>query len=161
MSGLSAGTRRSEDILIKCAFPSTKFSKHICPRESLVASPSSASSTVEQGERTSGIHHLDLGAAPRFDLRGLSAETSPGDRRLFPCRPSSSGVLAELARMTTRGDAISQLRRVVILEGPSLSGRVGRALLHHQLLLALRDRQALVAAAVPDVISLKAERRGG
>lgn len=67
--------------------------------------------------------------------------------------------MAAIVRMTAREGAVSQLRRVVILEGPSLSRRIGRAFLHHQLLLAFRDRQTLVAATVPDVISLETEVR--
>lgn len=57
--------------------------------------------------------------------------------------------------MTTRKGAVSQLRWVVVFEGPLLSGRGRRALLHHQLLLALRDRQTLVAATVPDMACLE------
>lgn len=91
--------------------------------------------------------------------RDLSAEAGLGDRVSFARQPGVSGdalgALAEIVRMTAREGAVSQLRRIVILEGPLLSRRVQRALFHHQLLLALRDRQALVAAAVPNVISLE------
>lgn len=91
--------------------------------------------------------------------RDLSAEASLGDRVSFAWQPGVPsdvlGALAEIVRMTAREGAVSQLRRVVILKGPFLSWRVRRALLHYQLLLALRDRQTLVAAAVPDVISLE------
>jgi hypothetical protein len=89
----------------------------------------------------------------------LSAKTGLSDRVTFPWQPGSGalGTVTEIVRMTARVGAVSQLRRVVILEGPSLPRRIGRAFLHHQLLLALRDRQTLVAAAVPDVISLEIE----
>lgn len=87
----------------------------------------------------------------------LSAKAGFGDRVTFPRQPGSSalGTVTEIVRMTARMGAVSQLRRIVILEGPSLPRRIRRAFLHHQLLLALRDRQTLVAAAVPDVISLR------
>lgn len=61
--------------------------------------------------------------------------------------------------MTTRKGAVSQLRWIVILEGPSLSQGIGRAFFHHQLLLALCNRQTFVAATVPDMISLETEVR--
>lgn len=95
----------------------------------------------------------------RLTLRDLSAEAGLGDQVAFPRQPGSSalGTVTEIVRMTARVGAVSQLRRVVILEGPSLPRRIRRAFLHHQLLLALRDRQTLVAAAVPDVISLEVE----
>lgn len=69
--------------------------------------------------------------------------------------------MTTIVRMTARESAVSQLRCIVILEGPSLSRGIRRALLHHQLLLALRDRQTLVAAAMPDMISLETEVRNG
>lgn len=85
----------------------------------------------------------------------LSAEASLGDRVSFPWQPRSGDLTEIVVRMTAREGVVSQLRRVVILEGPSLSRCIGRAFFHHQLLFALRDRQTLVAAAMPDVISLK------
>lgn len=96
--------------------------------------------------------------SPRYFgiARYLSAEASLGDRVSFPWQPRWSANLTNIVvRMTTWESAISQLRRVVILEGPSLSRCTGWAFFHHQLLLALCDRQTLVAAAMPDVISLR------
>lgn len=98
----------------------------------------------------------------RRNPRDLSAKAGLRDRVPFPRLPGSGALRAATAivRMTAREGAVSQLRRIVILEGPSLPRGAGRALLHHQLLLAFRDRQAFVAATVPDMISLEAKVRG-
>lgn len=76
-----------------------------------------------------------------------------------PWLESRAQVRRELVQSTLlqrpQGDAVSQLRGVVVFKGPPLTGRSRRTLLHQQPLLALRYRQALAAALVPDLLRLQ------
>ena len=89
--------------------------------------------------------------------RRLSTETCLSDGVTLNRQPRTGtiGPSAETFRLATRKSAISQLRRVVVLERPPLPRCCWGTFFHYQPLLALRYRQTLVAAAVSDLLRLK------
>lgn len=127
-------------MLIKCDFLSTKFPKHIVlakvslhrdlplyfPHFDLVDKrPFCLDECLDEFVSIRVVSSDRAGISLTF--WDLSAEAGLSDRVTFPWQPGSSvlGTVTEIVRMTARVGAVSQLRRVVILEGPSLPRRTG------------------------------------